>query len=394
MDLKLVLIPFATQDYLLAEMGDAMIQRDGSTVRRMMFERLDSRQLMAVDVFEVEPNNAESQSTVFEWTGETSVRLLGTSASKDDKDYFAFTSPSDMRVNASVASAAGAKLEVNTRGGTQVFESEPNDGLNTGWWQASAGETYLLRLRSASHLSAGYEVSLTTGQGGGSGNSGGGSNIVSGAEVEPNNKPDLATAAVLSASAPITLTGTASKRDRDFFRVQTDSAGTVTIDTGSSGVRVSIENRAGNKLFESEPQDGVTRGSFDVAAGSVLFVRARGTGSEVAQYALAFTLAGGATSGETSGNTTSTSSSVRDTWLDSSDDGIVSPVDALLVINYINTHGQGQGADDALLGLDTNDDRVISALDVLLVVNRINQHGSSDVNDAFDDSDIRKRTRA
>lgn len=357
---------------------------------------------MAVDVLEVETNNSEAQSTQFSLPADSSVRLLGTSESKDDKDYFAFTAAANMRVSVSVASTAGAKLEVNTRAGAQVFENEPKDGLNAGAWQATAGETYLLRLRAPNRTAAPYEVSLSTGAGStgggsngggttGGGSTGGGANTVNGAEVEPNNKPDVANSAALNVSAPLTLTGTASKRDRDFFRVQPASAGTVTIDTGNSGIKVSIESPTGTKYFESEPQDGVTRGSFDVGSGSVFLVRARGTSSAVTQYSLSLTLSGGAPSGSTGEATPS--ATVRDAWLDSSDDGIVSPVDALMVINHINAHGQGHGTDDALLGLDTNDDRVVSALDVLLVVNRINRHGSSDVNDAFDDSDIRKRTR-
>ncbi len=375
-----------------------MFHRNGFSQRGLWLERLDNRQLMAVDVLETEPNNTEDQSTRFEWSG-SEMRLLGTSQNKNDKDYFVFTAPSDMRLSASVTSAGGAKLEVNTQSGIQVFESEPNHGLNTGSWQAAAGETYRLRLRAPDKLPAAYEVLLSTGQGSGSsGNSGGqstggSSNILSGAEVEPNNKPELATAVVLTASAPVTLTGSASKRDRDFFRVQTDSAGTVTVDSGNSGIKLSVETPTGNKLFESEPQDGFTRASFDVTAGSVVFVRARGTSDDVTQYSVALTLAAGSPAASSTGTPTA-SATVRDAWLDPSDDGIVSPVDALLVINYINTRNQGNSADDALLGLDTNDDRIISALDVLLVVNRINQHGSSDVNDAFDDSDIRRRSQA
>lgn len=391
--LKRVLITFCRNLFSWRyKWGGAVFHRNGLSVRCLQFERLDVRQLMAVDVLESEPNNDETQANRFEWAGQTEVRLLGTSQGKDDKDYFVFTSPADTRVNVNVVSAAGAKLEVNASNGTQVFENEPGHGLTSGWWQAAAGESYRLRLRAPDQTPAVYAVSLTTGQGSGSGNSSGGnSNVISGAEVEPNNKPDLATSAVLSASAPISLTGNASKRDRDFFRVQTDSAGMVTIDTGNSGIKVSLETSQGVKLFESEPQDGITRASFDAAAGSVFFVRARGTSGDVTHYSLALTLAAGTNAGQT--GSTDASNTVRDAWLDSSDDGMVSPIDALMVINHINSHGAGHAADDALLGLDTNDDRVISALDVLLVVNRINQHGSSDVNDAFDDSDIRKRNR-
>ena len=374
-----------------------MVRKGGFSVRNLQVERLDLRQLMAVDVLETEPNNAETQANQVQWTGQSEVRLLGTSQSKDDKDYFVFTTPTATRVNVNIVSAAGAKLEVNTLTGAQVFENEPNDGLNSGSWQATAGESYRLRLRAPDRSPAAYEVSLTAGQGSASGSgtgsgTGGSSNVSSGTEVEPNNKPDLATSAAISASAPITLTGAASKRDRDYFRVQAASTGLVTIDTGNSGIKVSIETPLGVKLFESEPKDGVTRGSFAATAGEAFLVRARGTSGDVTQYSLALTLAGGSMSGGTGGTVTA-SNTVRDAWLDASDDGIVSPVDALLVINHINSHGAGHANDDALLGLDTNDDRVIAALDVLLVVNRINQHGSSDVNDTFDDSDIRRRNR-
>ncbi len=360
--------------------------------RRLMCEALDKRQLMAVDVVETEPNNSEATANRFQWPDQAEVRLLGTSQSKEDKDYFVFTAASSARLNVNIASEGRAKLEVTTLSGSQVFENEPKHGLNSGSWQATAGETYLLRLRAPGNSPADYQVTLTSGSNGssnGGGNSGGNSNVHHGAEVEPNNKPVQATEVVLSASAPVTLSGTASKRDRDFFQVQSDSAGVVTLDTGNSGVKVSVETQTGIKLFESEPQDGVTRGTFNLATGMAFLVRVRGTSSDVSEYSLALTLAASSTTQPSP--SVPPSATVLDAWLDSSDDGVVSPVDVLLVINYINTHGAGQGADDALPGLDPNDDRVVTARDVLVIVNRINQHGSSDVNDAFDDSDIRKR---
>ncbi len=81
-----------------------MVHKNGLARRTLKLEQLDSRQLMAVDVLEVEANNSEGQATRFE-LGSEAVRLLGTSIGKDDKDYFAFTASSDQRVQVSVASA-------------------------------------------------------------------------------------------------------------------------------------------------------------------------------------------------------------------------------------------------------------------------------------------------
>ncbi len=60
----------------------------------------------------------------------------------------------------------------------------------------------------------------------------------------------------------------------------------------------------------------------------MFLVRARGTSSAVTQYSLSLTLSGGAPSGSTGEATPS--ATVRDAWLDSSDDGMVSPLDALM----------------------------------------------------------------
>jgi Dockerin type I domain len=69
--------------------------------------------------------------------------------------------------------------------------------------------------------------------------------------------------------------------------------------------------------------------------------------------------------------------------LDVNNDGVVSPIDALLVINQINT-----GASDQLIistftvavapFLDVNGDRVVTPIDALLVINHINAYGVGD----------------
>ena len=68
--------------------------------------------------------------------------------------------------------------------------------------------------------------------------------------------------------------------------------------------------------------------------------------------------------------------------LDVSGNGIVSPLDVLLVINLLNSgrgatvYGMAQPADGSKLYADTNNDEVISPLDVLLVINQLNKRGS------------------
>jgi hypothetical protein len=59
---------------------------------------------------------------------------------------------------------------------------------------------------------------------------------------------------------------------------------------------------------------------------------------------------------------------------DTSADGIVSPLDALLVINYLNTVGTNSVKidNDAVRRLDSSGDGFVSPLDVLLIINAIN----------------------
>ncbi len=58
---------------------------------------------------------------------------------------------------------------------------------------------------------------------------------------------------------------------------------------------------------------------------------------------------------------------------DVSGDGVVSPIDALLVINYLNTTGPSPAPNTSGPPfLDVNNDGFISAIDALLVINRLN----------------------
>ncbi|MEO8494569.1 MAG: dockerin type I domain-containing protein, partial [Planctomycetota bacterium] len=61
--------------------------------------------------------------------------------------------------------------------------------------------------------------------------------------------------------------------------------------------------------------------------------------------------------------------------LDANNDGVVSPLDALLVINWLNNSGTsalGEPFGSQQLFLDINDDGEVSPLDALLIINRLN----------------------
>ena len=63
--------------------------------------------------------------------------------------------------------------------------------------------------------------------------------------------------------------------------------------------------------------------------------------------------------------------------LDTSGDGKLTPLDALLVINYLNLRSAGQPNLPILLGLNVNGDNSISPIDVLIVINYLNLRGGS-----------------
>ncbi len=63
---------------------------------------------------------------------------------------------------------------------------------------------------------------------------------------------------------------------------------------------------------------------------------------------------------------------------DVNDDGDVTALDALLIVNYLNTYGPGEvGFGDPGYGYDVNGDGAVTALDALLIVNELNQLESS-----------------
>lgn len=70
--------------------------------------------------------------------------------------------------------------------------------------------------------------------------------------------------------------------------------------------------------------------------------------------------------------------------LDASGDGFVTPIDALLVINFLNSVGGGSDPTGPRISsyLDTSADGFISPIDVLLVINRLNNPGTTSAGEA------------
>ena len=79
--------------------------------------------------------------------------------------------------------------------------------------------------------------------------------------------------------------------------------------------------------------------------------------------------------------------------LDVSDDGSISPLDALLIINNLNTQGARSVLTEVVAPpyFDTSADNAISPLDVLLVINRLNRYRRSGEGESTDSNELSVR---
>lgn len=121
-------------------------------------ELLEPRRLMAFTylplvgarvVKETEPNDDKAAATAFVLHSPSgNARLKGTFKNNDDRDYFTFTAPRSGRMQVNVRGLGGtfAKLEIETLGGQDVFETQPNDGVNRGSFDLQNGVTYIVRI--------------------------------------------------------------------------------------------------------------------------------------------------------------------------------------------------------------------------------------------------------
>lgn len=100
-------------------------------------------------------------------------------------------------------------------------------------------------------------------------------------EVEPNDTQATAVVFTLDASDHAAdLNGSISSiTDQDFFQTTVAEGGKIQLNASSPNglsVKVSVEDDAGNKLFETEPKNGILSGEFNVTAGEKLHLRVEG----------------------------------------------------------------------------------------------------------------------
>lgn len=111
---------------------------------------------------EVESNNTKGTANRGDLGSDKFLTLKGTSVTKDDSDFFVIRPATSGRLTVTVRRTSGvtAKVGVENQFGVKMMETEPNDGINSGSFQATAGVNYYFRLRSPGKSAAGYEVDL------------------------------------------------------------------------------------------------------------------------------------------------------------------------------------------------------------------------------------------
>ncbi len=258
--------------------------------RRLRFESLERREVMSATIFETEPNNTKRTADPVQFdVVDNAAELRGTVANRKDEDFYLYrpTSAGTVYLALSDSPTLAAKISVEDSAGQKLFESEPNDGVTSGSFNVAAGRNVYIRLRGQNKTTGDYTVQLslnapiappTTPPT--SSPDGTASTLFT--ELESNDTKSTANRSDLGAA--LQIQGSATKRDNDFFLLRATDSGTVQIATTSGSVKLSVEDSVGNKLFESEPNDGVTGGSFAVTAGSTYYLRIRGTSTSVSPY--------------------------------------------------------------------------------------------------------------
>ncbi|MBX7166426.1 MAG: hypothetical protein K1X74_08750 [Pirellulales bacterium] len=267
-------------------------------------EMLEPRQMLSATTFESEPNNSGATADAAQFDpADGAVSLLGVIANRRDQDYFRITAAAAGQVQLDALGDLGlaAKVEVQNAQGLDIFETEPNNGVNAGSFAVSAGETYTIRVRGQNKTTGVYVVDLKLdadpiapppGSGGGTVDPPPGTLLT---ETEPNDRESQANLAALGSDGKLTIQGNStSDRDKDYFRLTPQSSGRLQIDVRADGgqiAKVEVTTASGVKLLETEPNHGVNSLSIDVAAGQTYFVRLRSPNSAPAPYLVDLALA-------------------------------------------------------------------------------------------------------
>ena len=265
--------------------------------RRLRFEALDRREVMSATVFESEPNDTKRTADPVQLdTADNAAEVRGVVASRNDEDFFRYSPTATGTLNLAIGDGPtlAAKISVEDSTGKKLFESEPRNGIASGAFGVTAGKDIYIRVRGQNKTTGDYtlQLSLTAPvappvtppvtppivppvvpPGGTTGS------IL--AERESNNTKSTANRADLGT---LQIQGTSTKRDDDFFALKATASGTVQITTISGNVKLSVEDARGNKLFESEPNDGITAGSFTAVAGTTYYLRIRGMSAALDPY--------------------------------------------------------------------------------------------------------------
>ena len=248
----------------------------------------------STSVAEQEPNDVKASGLYFSLADDGMIRVTGTSTSSTDRDYFWFVAPVSGQVNVRVGSPTGnpAALEVENSASVKLFETEPNDDSNSGSFSVEEGESYSFRLRSKDDSPADYQMDVAMDI---SGSSNGGSGTLTppstvANEQEPNDSKSSATVFVAGDDGRVRLTGSSeSSSDSDYFRFVAPRTGLVSLRVNSTNgnmAALEVEDSNSVNLFETEPNDGINSGRFQVQEGESYSVRLRSKTDTSAAYAV------------------------------------------------------------------------------------------------------------
>ena len=257
--------------------------------RRLGVERLDRREVMSATIFESEPNNTKATADVVQLDAtDNAAQVSGAIINRKDEDFFRYQPTADgtLSLNLNDGPTLSAKISVEDAAGRKLFESEPRNGVANGSFPVTAGQDVFIRMRSQNSSIGSYTLQLSLGTvvtppaTPPTAPSGTPATVL--AELEGNNSK--ATANKVDLGASLRIQGASSKSDDDFFALRATTTGTVQIATTSGSVKFSIEDARGNKVFESEPNNGVLSGSFTAIAGTTYYLRIRGTNAALSPY--------------------------------------------------------------------------------------------------------------
>lgn len=267
--------------------------------RRLSFQNLERREVLSTMILESEPNDRKVQADVVTFdAADQSAELSGQTATRRDQDYFRFrpTAAGEVRLDVVPTGVAVTKVSVEDAAGRELFETEPNDGIDGGVFSVNAGTDVFIRVRAQGRAVGAYSVRLSlssevTPPPGGGGSGGGGTETpppVLFSEVEGNDSKARANRVSMPETGGLQIQGVStSSRDRDFFAVKATKSGVLNVSVRSTGdgvAKLEVETAGEIELFETEPNNGVHSGSFTVVAGQTYFFRVRSTSPLLAPY--------------------------------------------------------------------------------------------------------------